>query len=128
MATSASRVENLQFPWVFLRAVRDVDRKFEHFILRKVVLNIGSARWRLFPSFQKSLGGAADHVLALVFELGIAFPHFVPDSAQRVISQEFDNVARREELVAKGEFVRVARSLATTPFGVSCSISQFLGC
>ena len=42
VAAAAGRVENLQFPWVFLRAVRDVDRELEQFFLREIVPSLGS--------------------------------------------------------------------------------------
>ena len=111
VAAAAGRVENLQFPWVFLRAVRDVDRELEQFFLRKIVSPLGSVLGRLFPFLQENLGWATDHVPALVLELRVALPHLVPDAAQRVVGEEFDHVAGREELVAKGQFVGVAGSL-----------------
>ena len=48
VAAAAGRVENLQFPWVFLRAMRDVDRELEQFFLRKIVSPLGSVLGRLF--------------------------------------------------------------------------------
>src|SRR4051794_40526121 len=45
------------------------------------------------------------HVSALFLQSGVPLPHLVPDAAQRVVRQEFDDVSRREELVAKGQFV-----------------------
>ena len=75
------------------------------------------------PSFKKNLGRATDHVPALVLELGVALSHLVPDAAQRVVGEELDHVAGREELVAEGQFVGIAGSVAF----LAGLISQFLG-
>src|SRR5262245_55477729 len=58
---------------------------------------------------QEYLAWASHQVAALIFELRFTFGHLVPDASQRVIGQEFDYVARREELVAHGQLAAVAR-------------------
>ena len=58
------------------------------------------------------LAGLSDHVLALLGEHGRGATHFVPDAAERVVGEELDDVARREELVAHSQLVAVARRLA----------------
>ena len=120
---AARRVENLHLPWVFLRAVWDVDRQFEQFFLRRIISTFGGILGRLFPFLQKNLVGATDHESALVLELGVPLPHLVPDATQRVVCQELDHVPGREKLVAEGQLIRVAGGLAL----LASLVPQFLG-
>src|SRR5688500_2973145 len=41
----------------------------------------------------------------------VAASHLVPDAAERVVDQELDHIAWREELIANGEFTTVPRRL-----------------
>ena len=104
-----------------------MDRELEQFFLRKIIPSLGSILGRLLPIFQKNLGWTTDHVLALVHELGISLAHLVPDASQRIVGQEFNDVAGCEELITEGQFVGVARSLTPSPFRISGCVSQFLG-
>ena len=45
-------------------------------------------------------------------QLRLALHHLVPGTTQRVVGQELDNVERREELVADGQFTVVPWSQA----------------
>ena len=83
----------------------------------------GVILWASVPFGQENLAGTTDHVAALVLEPRVPLPHLVPDAAQRVVGQELDHVAGREELVAEGQFVGVARGLAL----LAGLIPQFLG-
>ena len=75
----------------------------QRLVLRRLV------RGRLFAFGQENLVGPPDQVLQAVGEAGAALAHLVPDAAERVVGQELDDVARREELVAHGELAAVAR-------------------
>src|SRR5262249_44082074 len=46
VSAAACWVENLQFPWVFLRSVQEMNRVLEQFFLRKIVLSFWIDRWR----------------------------------------------------------------------------------
>jgi len=127
VAAPTGRVEDSQFPRVFLRAKGDVNRLIQKFFLREVVLRNWGC-WRLLPLVKKDLVRSAYHITALVAEFRISPSHLVPHAAQRVVGQELDDVAGREELVAKGKFVGVAWRLASTSLNVSRSISHFLWC
>ena len=54
--------------------------------------------------------GLPHQVAAAVGQLGLALLHLVPGTAQRVIREELDDVARGEELVADGQLMAVSRS------------------
>ena len=82
MPGAAGRVEHAQVARVLLRARREL------------------------------LVGLADQVLAPLGERGLRAAHLVPDAAERVVGEELDDVARREELVAHGQLAAVARRLA----------------
>ena len=58
------------------------------------------------------LAGLADHVFASLRKRRVRAAHLVPDAAERVVGQELDDVAGREELVADRQFAAVARRLA----------------
>ena len=76
------------------------------------------------PFVQEDFGWSAHQIVALLGQRRVAFQHLIPDAPQRVVGQEFDHVARREELVAEREFVAVARrlrflrALSRSSFGV----------
>ena len=62
-----------------------------------------------FAGLQENLGGTADQVAALLLEPGLALGHLIPDTAEGVVGEELDDVARGEELVADGQLAAVAR-------------------
>src|SRR5579863_3311771 len=105
----------------------NVDRHLEKFFLRTIIPTLWDILWQLCSFVQKSLCWATNHESALVLELGFAHSHLVPDATQRIVGQEFDDVPRREELVAECEFIGITRSLATPFLRVSRSVPQFLG-
>ena len=106
MAGAAGRVEDFQVPRVFLGSIGDVDRLTEEFLLAQVL--VGQRFRGLFPFLEKYLHGPADQVLAFFHKRRPALPHLVPDPPERVVGQELDHVARREELVADGQLAAVA--------------------
>ena len=107
MHRAAGGIEHQDGARVFERTVRDVDGLLEQFFLREVVL-LRLFR-RGFARFQEDFVRTADEVAALLLELGFAPRHLIPDAAQRVVGEELDDVARREELVADGQLAAVAR-------------------
>ena len=86
----------------------NVDGLLEKLFLGQLLLVLRRLRRRL-PFGQEDFARTPDHVAALVLELRVALPHLVPDAAQRVVGEELDDVAGREELVAEGQFIGVAR-------------------
>src|SRR5438876_194492 len=95
--------------------MRDLDRELEQLFLEKVVSICGNILGRLLAFLQKNLVWATDHIPALGLELCVSFPHLVPNAAQRVVGEEFDNVAGSKELIEKGKFIRVLWQSALGP-------------
>ena len=112
MHRAARRVEQPDVARVFERTVRNVDGLPEQFLLRETLPALASpadALGRGLAGLQKDLRGPADEVAAPLRRAGLALRHLVPDAAQRVVGEELDDVARREELVADGQLAAVAR-------------------
>ena len=68
---------------------------------------------RILPrAWPDRLVSGAHEVLAELGETRLSAVHLQPDAAERVVGEELDDVARREELVADGQLAAVARRLA----------------
>ena len=81
----------------------------------------------LLRSRREVLAGLAHHVLAALGERRLRVAHLVPDAAERVVGEELDDVARREELVADGKLAAIPGGLRSALLWVAHRGAFFLG-
>jgi hypothetical protein len=110
---AAGWIEEAELPWIFDGPMGDVDWLLQQLLLRQVLFIAYSALPTAYfrgglAIGEEDLGGAADEVATLVLQARLPLSHFVPDAAEGIVREEFDDVARGEELVTDGEFAGIA--------------------
>ena len=75
-----------------------------------------------FACCQKNLRRPTHQISALLHQPRLALPHFVPNTAERVVGQELNHVPRSKELIADSQLAAVAATI-----GVPSAVTLTLG-